>query len=85
MLPHESKSLGLELAVLQGFHPRQAVVPFIVHNRVSFGGLLLVNGLLCWWLTQESARTARRWSWWAICLSGGAGVANYLTYFSHGF
>ncbi len=85
LLPHESKSLGLELAVLQGFHPRQALEPFIVHNRVSLGGLLVVNGLLWWRLTQETARAGRRWSWWAICLSGGAGVASCLAFFSHGF
>lgn len=73
------------MAVLQGFHPRQALEPFIVHNRVPLGGLPVVNGLLYWWLTQETARAGRRWSWWAICLSGGAGVASYVAYFSHGF
>lgn len=85
MLPHESKALGLELAVLQGFHPRQTLVPFIVHNRVSFGGLLVVNGLLYWWLTRETSKSGRRWSWWALCLSGGVGVASYLAYYPHGY
>ena len=85
MLPHESTSLGLELAVLQGLHPRQTLVPFIVHNRVSFGGLLAVNGLLYWWLTRETTRAGRRWSWLALCLSGGAGVSSYLAYFPHGY
>ena len=53
MLPHESQALGLELAMLHGFHPRQTLVSFIVHNRVSFGGLLIMNGLLYWWLTRQ--------------------------------
>ncbi len=85
MLPHESQALGLELAVLQGFHPRQTLVPFIVHNRVSFGGLLVVNGLLYWWLTREISRAGRRWSWWALCLSGGAGVSSFFAYYPHGY
>ena len=56
MLPHESQALGLELAMLHGFHPRQPLVSFIVHNRVSFGGLLIMNGLLYWWLTRQITR-----------------------------
>lgn len=55
MLPHESKALGLELAIPQGFHPRQTLVPFIIHNRVSFGGLLVVNGLPYWRFARETS------------------------------
>ena len=85
MLPHESQALGLELAILHGFHPSQTLVPFIVHNRVSFGGLLIMNGLLYWWLTRKITRAGRRWAWWALCLSGGAGVSSYLAYYPHGY
>ena len=85
MLPHESQALGLELAMLHGFHPRQPLVSFIVHNRVSFGGLLIMNGLLYWWLTRQITGSGRRWAWWTLCLSGAAGVSSYLAYYPHGY
>ena len=58
---------------------------FIVHNRVSFGGLLIMNGLLYWWLTRQITGSGRRWAWWTLCLSGAAGVSSYLAYYPHGY
>ena len=47
---------------LHGFHPSQTLVRVIVHNGVSFGGLLIMNGLSHGWLAREIARAARRWA-----------------------
>lgn len=85
ILPHEANALGFELATLYGWHPRQALVAFIVHNRVSFGGLLIVTGLLYWWLARSPLGGGQRWAWWTLCLSGGVGSASYFAYSSHGY
>ena len=63
MLPHESKALGPDLAILQGFHPRQTLLPFIVHahDRIGFGGAPAASGLAILpivWFVEDQNRLA---------------------------
>ncbi len=83
-LPHDTEYLGMtaqQLCTLRACR----VVHFMMHDRVSFGGVLLAIGVMYLWLTQFPLRRGESWGWWAIAASGGAGFLSFLAYLGYGY
>lgn len=83
-LPHDTEFLGLtakQLCTLRGCR----VVHFMVHDRVSFGGVLLAIGVMYLWLTEFPLRRGESWAWWTLAASGGAGFLSFLAYLGYGY
>ena len=83
-LPHDVDFLGLtaqQLCTLRGCR----VVHFMMHDRVSFGGVLLAIGVMYLWLTEFPLRRGESWAWWAIFASGAAGFLSFLAYLGYGY
>jgi hypothetical protein len=83
-LPHDVEFLGLtarQLCALRGCR----VVHFMMHDRVSFGGVLLAIGVMYLWLAEFPLRRGESWAWWAIAASGGAGFLSFLAYLGYGY
>src|SRR5438132_3886385 len=83
-LPHDTDYLGMtaqQLCTLRGCR----VVHFMMHDRVSFGGVLLAIGIMYLWLTEFPLRRGESWAWWALAASGGAGFLSFLAYLGYGY
>ena len=61
-LPHDERFLGMTSEQLCGYHGCR-VVHFMVHDRASFGGVVLAIGLLYLWLTEFPLRARLAWAW----------------------
>jgi MFS family permease len=83
-LPHDEQFLGMSAEQLCGYQGCR-VVHFMVHDRASFGGVVLAIGLLYLWLTEFPLRARRAWAWWALLLSGSVGFASFLAYIGYGY
>jgi len=83
-LPHDVDFLGLtaqQLCTLRGCR----VVHFMMHDRVSFGGVLLAIGVMYLWLIEFPLRRGESWAWWALVASGGTGFLSFLAYLGYGY
>lgn len=83
-LPQDTQYLGLtaeQLCELRGCR----VVFFMMHDRVSFGGVLLAIGTMYLWLAEFPMRRRESWAWWAFVISGGAGFLSFLAYLGYGY
>jgi len=83
-LPHDTAFLGMtaqELCKVQGCR----IVHFMMHDRASFGGVLIALGIVYLWLIDFPMRRGEAWSWWAIAVSGVAGFLSFLTYLGYGY
>jgi len=83
-LPHDEQFLGMtarDLCAVQGCR----IVHFMVHDRASFGGVILAIGILYLWLVEFPLRDGAAWAWWAILLSGTIGFASFLAYVGYGY
>ena len=73
-LPHDVDFLGLtaqQLCTLRGCR----VVHFMIHDRISFGGVLLAIGVMYLWLAEFPLKRGESWAWWTLAISGAAGCA----------
>src|SRR5258708_16231639 len=57
----------------------------MVHDRVSFGGVLIAIGVMYLWLAEFPLRRRESWAWWALVISGGAGFLSFLAYLGYGY
>jgi len=83
-LPHDTAFLGMsaeQLCQMQGCR----IVHFMMHDRASFGGVLIALGVLYLWLIEFPLRRGEAWSWWTIAVSGVAGFLSFLTYLGYGY
>jgi hypothetical protein len=85
LLPHEHTFLNSTLAGLHDYHHDGSLVAFMVHNRVSFAGALLITGWLYLWLAIRPLRRGESWAWWTLLISGYAGGSSFLAYLGHGY
>ena len=83
-LPHDTAYLGLDAPQLCKFYGCR-VVHFMMHDRVSFGGVLLAIGVMYLWLAEFPLRRREGWAWWALAISGGAGFLSFLAYLGYGY
>src|SRR5664279_5655729 len=83
-LPQDTEYLGMTAAQLCTLHGCR-IVHFMVHDRVSFGGVLLAIGVMYLWLAEFPLRKGESWAWWALAISGGAGFLSFLAYLGYGY
>ena len=57
----------------------------MMHDRVSFGGVLLAIGVMYLWLAEFPLRRGEAWAWWALAVSGTAGFLSFLAYLGYGY
>jgi hypothetical protein len=57
----------------------------MIHDRVSFGGVLVAIGVLYLWLALFPLRRRESWAWWTLALSGLAGFLSFLAYLGYGY
>jgi len=83
-LPHDAVYLGMtasELCALQSCR----ILHFMIHDRISFGGVLVAIGVLYIWLASFPLRRRESWAWWALALSSLAGFLSFLSYLWYGY
>lgn len=84
LLPHDAIYLGMtaaELCALQACR----ILHFMIHDRISFGGVLIGIGVLYIWLAAVPLRRREAWAWWALSISAGAGLVSFLEYLGYGY
>jgi hypothetical protein len=84
LLPHDAAYLGMsatQLCALQGCR----ILHFMIHDRISFGGVLVGIGTIYLWLTLFPLRQRQAWAWWTLALSGAAGFLSFLAYLGYGY
>jgi hypothetical protein len=84
LLPHDSAYLGLDAAELCAYQGC-AILRFMIHDRVAFGGTLIAIGSLYLWLAAYPLSHRRGWAWLALAVSGLIGFASFLTYLGYGY
>lgn len=83
-LPQDVAFLGMsadQLCNLQGCR----ILHFMVHDRVSFGGVMIATGIMYLWLSEFPLRNRESWSWWAFVVSGTCGFLSFLAYLGYGY
>jgi hypothetical protein len=83
-LPHDAMYLGMsanELCALQGCR----ILHFMIHDRVSFGGVLIAIGVVYTWLALFPLRRMESWAWWALASSSLVGFLSFLAYLGYGY
>ena len=83
-LPQDVAYLGMsadQLCNMQGCR----ILHFMVHDRVSFGGVLIAIGIIYLWLVQFPMRDRESWAWWAFAASGTGGFLSFLAYLGYGY
>lgn len=83
-LPQDTAFLGMDaksLCALDGCR----IVHFMIHDRISFGGVLLAIGVMYLWLAEFPLKRGESWAWWALLISGTAGFLSFLAYLGYGY
>ena len=83
-LPHDLAFLGMNAEQLCALGDCR-VVAFMIHDRTSFGGVLIAIGTLYLWLAEFPLRRGEAWAWWTLTLSGVVGFASFLGYLGYGY
>ena len=83
-LPHDLAFLGMTARELCALGDCR-VVAFMVHDRATFGGVLIAIGVLYLWLTAFPLRHGDAWAWWTLATSGVVGFASFLGYLGYGY
>ncbi|MCA1849689.1 MAG: hypothetical protein LC672_01220, partial [Acidobacteria bacterium] len=83
-LPHDVQFLGITAEQLCSFNQCR-IVHFMFHDRVSFGGALIIIGALYMWLAVFPLRRGRVWAWWLFMVTGFVGFGSFLAYLSYGY
>jgi hypothetical protein len=84
LMPYDTDYLGASLLQLCKMH-NCAIVGFIVHDRISFAGVIIALGILYVWLALVPLRQGQAWAWWCFAISGFTGIATFLTYLGYGY
>jgi MFS family permease len=61
------------------------ILHFMIHDRISFGGVLVAIGTVYLWLTMSPLRRHERWAWSALAASGFVGFLSFLAYLGYGY
>jgi hypothetical protein len=83
-LPQDVAFLGMSADQLCNLHGCR-ILHFMVHDRVSFGGVLIATGIIYLWLSEFPLRNREPWAWWAFVVSGTCGFLSFLAYLGYGY
>ncbi|RYD36917.1 MAG: hypothetical protein EOP86_04720 [Verrucomicrobiaceae bacterium] len=83
-LPHDVEFLGMRPQALCGLNQCR-IVHFMIHDRISFGGVLLALAVLYAWLALFPLREGQGWAWWTLVLTNTTGFGSFLAYLGYGY
>lgn len=83
-LPHDVEFLGMRPDELCSINQCR-IVHFMIHDRFSFGGVLLSIATLYAWLALFPLRTREPWGWWMLLFTGIVGFGSFLAYLGYGY
>ena len=83
-LPQDVDYLGMPIRDLCKIGQCRTV-HFMIHDRVSFGGVLIAIGVLYLWLAEFPLKEGKAWAWWTFFVSGVAGFGSFLAYLGYGY
>lgn len=83
-LPHDTAFLGMTAQQLCALHGCR-IVHFMIHDRISFGGVLVAIGTMYLWLALFPLRAGEAWAWWTFAASGTVGFLSFLTWLGYGY
>jgi hypothetical protein len=83
-LPHDSIYLGMTASQVCAFQGCR-ILHFMIHDRMSFGGVLVATGVLYLWLAICPLRRHESWAWSALAMSGLTGFLSFLAYLGYGY
>lgn len=83
-LPQDTEYLGMTSQQLCSLHGCR-IVHFMIHDRVSFAGVLIAMATMYFWLAEFPLRRGESWAWWALAISSGAGFLSFLAYLGYGY
>ena len=83
-LPHDVQFLRMTPEQLCGLNAC-AIVHFMQHDRVAFGGVLMALSVLFLWLIAFPLRDRQPWAWWTLAVSNAAGFASFGLYLRFGY
>ena len=84
LLPHDTASLkmtGTDLCAVADCR----ILHFMIHDRVSFGGVLVAIASVYTWLVLFPLAAGESWAWWTLAASGATGFASFLAYLGTGY
>jgi hypothetical protein len=84
LLPHDTAYLGMSAEQLCRYQGCR-ILHFMIHDRISFGGVLIAIGVLYLWLTEFPLQRGETWAWWALVASGMVGFVSFLSYLGYGY
>jgi hypothetical protein len=83
-LPHYALYLGMTAPQLCALDNCR-ILHFMIHDRISFGGVLVAIGVVYLWLARSPLVRMESWSWWTLAFSGLAGFLSFLAYLGYGY
>ncbi|WP_052573486.1 hypothetical protein [Haloferula sp. BvORR071] len=83
-LPHDVEFLGMQPAALCELNQCR-IVHFMIHDRMSFGGVLLAIAALYLWLAMFPLKEGESWAWWTLALTNASGFGSFLAYIGYGY
>lgn len=83
-LPHDTVYLGMTASQVCALQDCR-ILHFMIHDRISFGGVLVAIGAVYLWLTVFPLRRHESWAWSALAASGSAGFLSFLAYLGYGY
>lgn len=83
-LPHDIEFLGMQAGDLCRINECR-IVHFMIHDRFSFGGVLIAIAVLYAWLALFPLRQGEAWAWRLLALSGVVGFGSFLAYIGYGY
>jgi hypothetical protein len=57
----------------------------MIHDRISFGGVLIALGVLYMWLISFPLHRRESWAWWTLAISSLFGFLSFLSYLGYGY
>jgi hypothetical protein len=83
-MPHDTVYLGMTASELAARHGDR-ILHFMIHDRISFGGVLIAIGVIYLWLVLFPLGRQESWAWSALALSGSMGFLSFLSYLGYGY
>lgn len=83
-LPHDVEFLGMQPVALCELNQCR-IVHFMIHDRLSFGGVLVAIAVLYAWIALFPLRDGESWAWWTLVLTNATGFGSFLAYLGYGY
>lgn len=83
-LPHDVAFLGMQPEALCALNECR-IVHFMIHDRASFGAVLVSLAVLYAWLAMFPLAEGRGWAWWLLLISFVTGFGSFLCYLGYGY